>query len=96
MKLMFSISVLCLAIGVGVIFGYCNGSTSMSAGDAISSFSIHLDITTKGVPVLIGIPLTIFGAGLLMITWLVALFKKPARQVQEDEPPRRHEELPKT
>jgi hypothetical protein len=49
-KPLLLISVVCLAVGVGLVFGYCNGSTGMALGDSLAAASIHIDITTKGIP----------------------------------------------
>jgi hypothetical protein len=73
------VSVLCLVVGVGLICGYCNGTTGMSLGYPVTGSSIHIDITTTGVPMLGGVVLTLGGAFLLVIAWVMAfigLFKR--------------------
>ncbi len=54
-------SVLFLAVGLGLIFGFCNGTTGFSFGYPFSATSLHIDITTTGVPALAGMALTGFG-----------------------------------
>jgi hypothetical protein len=90
-KPLLLISVVCLAVGVGLVFGYCNGSTGMTLGDSLAAASIHIDITTKGIPVLVGLPLTFVGAFLLFIAWILAIFGGRRRGVVEPAPRRRGE-----
>ncbi|HSZ17344.1 MAG TPA: hypothetical protein VK764_09605 [Terracidiphilus sp.] len=92
MRPLLLLSVVLLAVGVGVIFGYCNGSTGFSFAYPFSGTSLHLDITTTGVPALIGIPLTLLGAFLLILAWFLALFHRRKQEVVDDLPPRRREE----
>jgi hypothetical protein len=66
-------AVVCLAAGVGLIFGFCNGTTGLSLGSPISASSLHFDITTTGVPALAGIALTGIGAFLLAVATVIAL-----------------------
>ena len=81
-------SVLFLAVGLGLIFGFCNGTTGFSFGYPFSATSLHIDITTTGVPALAGMALTGFGCLLL----LLSLFLACAGQVQTfDAPVRRGE-----
>jgi acyl-coenzyme A thioesterase PaaI-like protein len=78
-------------MGVGVVFGYCHGTTGMTLGDSLASVSVHIDITTTGVPVLVGLPLTFVGALLLFIAWVLAIFGGRRRGVVEPAPRRRGE-----
>jgi hypothetical protein len=94
-RILVIISVACLAIGVGLICYYCNGTTGFSFAYPLSGASLHIDITTTGAPALIGPLLTIFGAVLVMITWLLALFRPLSRHQtlpRRDEEPHRREE----
>jgi hypothetical protein len=95
MRALIIISIACLAIGVGLICYYCNGSTNFSFAFPLSGASLHIDITTSGAPALIGLLLTILGAVLVMITWLIALIRPLSRQDTQrrpDEEPHRREE----
>jgi hypothetical protein len=87
-------SVVLLAAGLVVLFTYCHGSTGFTFGDSLSANSLHLDITTTGWPFLVGLPLTLLGALLLLIAWIVALFTRSAPRTRDDEdaPLRRREE----
>ncbi len=65
-------AVICLAIGVGVLFAFCNGNTSAQLGYPLSAASIHVDITTTGVPAIAGLILTVAGALLLIVATIIA------------------------
>jgi hypothetical protein len=90
-KPLLLVSVVCLAVGLGVVFGYCHGTTGVTLGDSLASVSVHIDITTNGVPVLVGLPLTFVGALLLFIAWILAIFGGRRRGVVEPAPRRRGE-----
>jgi hypothetical protein len=90
-RVLVLISVVCLAVGVGLLFGYCNGSTGMTLGDSLAVASIHIDITTKGVPALVGVTLTLLGAFLLLIAWVLAIFGGRKREAIEQGTRRRGE-----
>jgi hypothetical protein len=88
-KPLLLLSVVCLALGVGLIVWYCSGATGISFGDSLSTASLHLDITTTGPPVLIGVPLTLLGALLLIIAWFLAIFGGRKQDAVEPPPTRR-------
>ena len=56
-----------LATGLSLIFGYCNGASSLSAAFPPAGSVLHFDITTTGPAALGGITLTAFG--LLLLAW---------------------------
>ncbi len=85
---MLIVSFLFLAVGVGVLFGYCNGSTGFNVGYPVSASNVKIDITTAGVPALLGSALTLLGVGLLTVTFLAALvgeFQRRDARVMEDK-----------
>jgi hypothetical protein len=87
-------AVLFLATGVGLIFGYCNGTTGFSFAYPVSATSLHLDITTTGVPVLAGVSLIAIGALLLFIALIAAIvsqFRRPEEHRAIDIPAKRQE-----
>lgn len=76
-------SVLLLAVGLGLILGFCNGTTGFTFGYPLSATSLHVDITTSGVPALLGLALTGAGCLLLLLSVIMAL----AGQFQSYETP---------
>jgi hypothetical protein len=89
------VSIACLAIGVGLIFYFCHGNTGFSFGYPLSGTSLHVDITTTGAPALAGFLLTLLGAFLVILTWLIALIRpisRPAAPLHADDEPHRREE----
>ncbi len=60
-------SVLFLAAGLSLIFGYCNGTSSFNAAFPMAASAFHLDITTAGPAALGGITLT--ALGVLLLVW---------------------------
>ena len=73
-------AVLFLAAGLGLLLGFCNGATALSVAYPVSGTNVHVDITTTGIPVLAGVPLTAAGALLLFIALIAAIvsqFRRP-------------------
>ena len=66
-------SVACLAAGVGLIIGYCQGTTSLNAAYPFTASALHIELTTNGPGVFGGIGL--IALGLLLLVWaLLAAF----------------------
>jgi len=85
-------AVLFLSAGLWVLFTYCNGSAGMNVGDQLSANKITIDLTTTGMPMLVGLPLAGIGLLLMLIAFIgaiVAQFRRPRDVVREDESPRR-------
>jgi len=59
----------CLATGIGLIVGYCQGTTSMNAAYPFSGSTLHIDLTTSGPGVLGGVSL--IALGVLLLAWAV-------------------------
>jgi hypothetical protein len=81
---------LCLAAGVGLIFGFCNGTTGFNFGVPLSATSLHIDITTTGVPAVAGLALTLLGAFLLMVATIIAfvgMFQRNEAPIARREEP---------
>jgi hypothetical protein len=66
-------SVVCLAIGLGVIFGYCNGTTGVSFAYPLAASSIHIDITTTGPGAVVAVVSTLLGLFLLVVATVMAV-----------------------
>jgi hypothetical protein len=75
-------AVLFLAGGLGLLFGFTNGTTGLNVGYPFSETRLHLDLTTTGIPALVGVPLVAAG-GLLLLFALVAAI---ASQFRREEP----------
>jgi hypothetical protein len=71
-------SVLLLASGLALLFGYCHGTVSMSAAYPLDGSTFNMSVTTTGPAVLGGVVLT--ALGLLAMLW--ALVAAIVSQVQ--------------
>jgi TRAP-type C4-dicarboxylate transport system permease small subunit len=80
------LSIACLALGLGLIFYFCNGSTSFSFGYPLTATRLHIDITTTGVPALLGLILAPIGSVLLAVAWIIALVR-PLGRSELTKPP---------
>ena len=66
-------AVIFLGGGIYAIFAYCHGTTGLSFGYPINSTRLAIDITTTGLPVLVGVVLLLLGLLLLALAILAAL-----------------------
>lgn len=85
-------AVLFIGAGLWVTFAYCNGTVGFNAAYPVSATKLTVDITTTGVPVMVGLPLVTIGLLLLMIAFIaavVAQFRGPRAVEHEDVSPRR-------
>ena len=73
-------SALLLAIGLGLVFGYTQGTAGFNAAYPVSGASLQISIKTTGWPVMIGLPVTIVGVLLL----IAALVSAIARQIPDN------------
>ena len=67
------VAVVCLAVGIGVLFAFCHGNTGVQFAYPLSAASVHIDMTTTGVPAIVGFALTVLGAFLLIVATIIAL-----------------------
>jgi hypothetical protein len=67
------VAVVCLAIGLFIIFYFCNGGIGLSLAYPMSAASIHIDVTTTGFGVPIAVGLVAIGAFLLIVATIIAL-----------------------
>ncbi len=68
------VSVLLLAAGLGLTFGYCNGTVGLNAGYPLSGASLKINVATFGPAALGGPALTALGAALLIWAMICAIF----------------------
>jgi|KBSMisStaDraftv2_1062788.scaffolds.fasta_scaffold538889_3 hypothetical protein len=66
-------SVILLALGLGLVFGYCHGTMGFGAAYPISGTSLQLSITTSGLPALAGSISTLLGVLLLIVALMQAV-----------------------
>lgn len=78
-------SVLLIASGFGLIFGYTHGTVGFSAAYPVSGTSLQVSINTTGLPAIAGVSLTALGVLLLAIVMIVAITRQFA-----SEPPVRN------
>ena len=64
-------SMLFLITGFTLIFSYCTGSSSFSAGFPMAGSSLHVDMTTMGPAALGGVAL--ITSGLLLLLWALLM-----------------------
>lgn len=69
-----------LCAGLGVLIGFCNGTTGFSASYPFTGSILHVEMTTTGVGVIGG--LVSIGIGALLMVWavlaaIVGLFTGP-------------------
>lgn len=62
-----------LAVGIGVLFAFCHGNSGVQFSYPLAGAMVHLDMTTRGIPAIVGFILTILGAFLLAVATLIAL-----------------------
>jgi hypothetical protein len=76
-----------LGAGLWVLFEYCNGNAGMNFGSELSANKVSIDLTTSGVPMLVGFPLAGMGLLLMLIAFIGAIvgqFRRP-REVEGKE-----------
>ena len=73
MKGTLVVAVLCLAAGIGILFAFCHGTTGLSLAYPLSGASVHFDITTTGIPAIVGLVLSVLGTFLLFVATIIAL-----------------------
>lgn len=71
-----------LAAGLGLLFGFTNGTTGLAVGYPFANTRMHLDVTTTGIPALFGVPLVAAGTLLLFFALIAAI----ASQFHRSEP----------
>ena len=80
-------SILLLAVGLGLIFGYCSGTSSFSAAYPFSGSTLHIDVMTNGPGAVGGVVLTAFGLVLLLWAVLVAIVSQIGQLVGNNRAP---------
>src|SRR5215469_14729551 len=68
-------SVLLLAIGLGLIFGYTDGTVGFSVASSVSGASLKVSINTTGLPAMAGVSLTLLRVLLLISAVIIAIVR---------------------
>jgi hypothetical protein len=87
-------AVLFLAAGLGLLFGFTNGTAGVNLAYPLSVTKLHVDITTTGIPVIAGLPLVAAGVLLLFIALIAAIisqFRRPQPEHISVVPSKRQE-----
>jgi len=85
-------AVLFLAAGLGLLFGFTDGTASVNLGYPFSATKLHVDITTIGIPALVGLPLVAAGTLMLffaLIAAIVSQFRQPEPDYSPELPTKR-------
>jgi ABC-type Na+ efflux pump permease subunit len=85
-------AVVFLAAGLWVLFNYCQGGAEVGFSSDIAANKVSLNMTTTGVPMLVGLPLAGIGLLLMLIAFIGAIvgqFRRPAEVVRDEARPRR-------
>ena len=75
------LAVIFLGIGLGVLIGYCSGTTGFSASYPFTNSVLHIEMSTIGPGVVGGLAATLVGVVLLIWAFfaaIVSLFTGPA------------------
>jgi TRAP-type C4-dicarboxylate transport system permease small subunit len=73
MRVLLVIAVVSFAAGLSLLFAFCHGATGVQFAYPLSGASVHIDMTTTGLPAVTGFIATIVGAFLLVIATLIAI-----------------------
>lgn len=79
-----------LGFGLWLLFAFCHGNFGVGFALPVAGTKFNLDVTTMGVPALVGIPVTIIGIILLVIALLLAIVQqfRPVRPARVEAPRR--------
>jgi len=66
-------SAIFLALGLGLIFGYCHGTIGLSGAYPIAGAAVEVAIKTTGWPAIAGLSATLIGVVLLIVALVQAL-----------------------
>jgi hypothetical protein len=66
-------SIVFLAIGLGLIFGYCHGTVGLNAAYPVAGAGLSISINTTGLPAVLGTASTLLGVLLLVVALIQAI-----------------------
>lgn len=62
-----------LGVGLWCLFAFCHGNTGVGFALPVAGTKFNMNITTMGVPALVGIPVTLIGIVLLAFAFVAAI-----------------------
>lgn len=62
-----------LGVGLWCLFAFCKGNVGVGFALPVAGTKFNMDVTTTGLPALIGMPVTIIGLVLLVISLVAAI-----------------------
>lgn len=65
-----------LGVGLWCLLNFCHGNIGVSFALPVAGTKFNTDVTTMGVPALIGMPCTLIGLILLVIAFLAAIVEQ--------------------
>lgn len=66
-------SVAFLALGLGLIVGYCHGTVGLNAAYPVAGAGLSISINTNGLPAVLGVASTLVGLILLFVALTQAI-----------------------
>jgi hypothetical protein len=66
-------SIVFLATGLGLIFGYCHGTIGLSGAYPVAGAALEVSIKTTGLPAITGVAATLIGVVLLIVALVQAV-----------------------
>lgn len=81
-----------LGVGLWSLFNFCHGNVGMAFALPVAGTKFSMDITTMGVPALVGLPLTILGILLLIGALIAAIVQQFKPLPPRPLPPRQPDE----
>ncbi|MFP5238157.1 MAG: hypothetical protein ACLGSD_19865 [Acidobacteriota bacterium] len=77
-----------LGVGLWCLLAFCKGNVGVGFALPVAGTRFNMDVTTMGVPALIGMPVTIIGLVLLVVSFIAAIIGQ-----FRPYPPRRKESV---
>jgi apolipoprotein N-acyltransferase len=73
-----------LGVGLWLLFNFCHGNVGVGFALPVAGTKFNMDITTMGVPALIGMPITVIGIILLVAALVLAIVQqfRPVRTIR--------------
>lgn len=77
-----------LGFGLWLLFNFCHGNVGVGFALPVAGTKFNMDVTTMGVPALVGIPVTVIGITLLVVAVLLAIVQqfRPVRAAGIEPP----------